>query len=230
MPHLIGFAVALLCISQTGVASGAADLLQQGEHELYAARYQTAAERYREVLKTDATGSGAYYGLVRALIADHRSREAYTAADEALRANPQTAATQTAAGLASFRRGDLAKAEEYLRAALKLDSGFAGALQGLASISSAVSRFKTSRDLLLAAYRRSPEDPDLIIAYANTLKGTEHVSTLQRALAILDPDTEQSRTLRAHCERSRDRAKKGPGGGQSLCRDEGQASGDHGRP
>jgi hypothetical protein len=37
-----------------------------------------------------------------------------------------------------------------------------------------------------------------MIAHANTLKGPEHIAALQEALAILDPDSEEARRLRAH--------------------------------
>ncbi len=182
---------ALLCSAQSSS-------LHDAEKELFAARYKSAAELYAKALETDPAESNAYYGLVRALIEDHRSHEAYAIAAEALRKNPQTPGVQTAAGLAAYRNGDLTKAEEHFRSALKLDPNYAGALQGLASINSTVSRFKTARDLLSAAYRSAPGDPQLMIARANTLKGADHIAALREALAILDPDSEEAQRLRAH--------------------------------
>jgi hypothetical protein len=195
--YLILALAALACFAQPAPPQSAS-LLQQAQKELFAGRYKTAAQLYREAIQKDGAGSDAYYGLVRALIADHRSQEAYAAAEEALRQNPQTAATQTAAGLAAYRRADFAKAEQYFRSALRLDPGYAGALKGLAAANRVVSQLKTARDLELAAYQRAPGDPDLMIARAYTLKGAEHVAALQAALAILDPDTAQARRFRAH--------------------------------
>ena len=197
MRELVFSLAALACFAQSGQPADPS-LLRDAEKELFAARYNAAAQLYSKALQRDRTEPLAYYGLVRALIEDHRSQEAYAAAEDALRSSPQTAGAQTAAGLAAYRRGDLAKAEGYFHAALRLDTEYAGALSGLASVNRAVSRFKTSRDLLLAAYRRSPGDPELMLARANTLKGAEHVAALREALSILDPDSEPARGLRAH--------------------------------
>jgi len=194
---LILFSAALACFAQSSQTAGVSPL-QDAEKELFAARYKTAAQLYAQVLERDRAGPDAYYGLVRALIGDHRSAEAYAAAEDALRNSPQTAGAQTAAGLAAYRKGDLAQAESCFRAALRLDPEYAGALDGLASVCRAFSRLKTARDLQLAAYRKSPRDPELMIAHANTLKGAEHVAALREALSILDPESEQARALRAH--------------------------------
>ena len=183
--------VTLACLARAGT-------LQDAEKELFAARYKQAAVLYSKVLETDPSEPAAYYGLVRSLLKDHRSREAYQVAAEALGKNPQAPGVLTAAGLAAYRGGDVAKAEEYFRSALRLDGGYAGALQGLAAINRLVSNFKTARDLVLAAYHSSPNDPQLIIARAGTLKGAEHIAALREALAILDPESEEGRELKAH--------------------------------
>ncbi len=198
--RLLRLAVSLavpLCFAQSS-QSPDSNLLLGAEKQLFAARYKVAAQLYREALRRDPAASDAYYGLVRALIADHRSGEAYAAAEEALLKTPQTAGTQAAAGLAVYRKGDLAKAEAYFRSALKLDPGHPGALKGLAAVSCTVSQFKTARDLLLFAYRRSPDDPELMLAHAGTLEGAEHVAALQKALSALDPQSREARGLRAH--------------------------------
>jgi len=202
---LLRFAVVLAaftCFAQTSQPAET-DLLRSAQGALFAARYKAAAQLYSEALQKQPGGPAACYGLVRALIEDHRSREAYAAAAEALRLNPQTAGVQAAAGLADHRKGDLPKAEEHFRAALRLDPGHAGALRGLSSIESAISQFGKARQLVLAAYRQSPGDPDLMIAHANSLKGVAHITALETALAILDPETEQARNLRAHIANDR---------------------------
>lgn len=173
--------------------------LEEAERELFAARYRAAAELYRKALDASLDDSVAYYGLARALIKDHRSQEAYAVARQALAKTPQTAATQTAAGLAAYRSGDLAKAEQCFRSALRLDARFPGALAGLASVYSTISQFKKAWEFGEAAYQSSPRDPELMIAHANTLlKRAEHIAALKDALPILDPDSEEARKLRAH--------------------------------
>ena len=190
--HAVLLPAALACFAQT------ADAPRTAQSELYAARYKSATELYAATLKENPADPDAHCGLVRALIAGHRSADAYAAAEEALRRNPNSAGVQTAAGLAEFRRGDLAKAEQYFQSALRMDAGYSGALQGMAAINDAVSRFKTARDLFAQAYKKTPGDPELILAHARTLRGAEHIQALREALAILDPETEEARRVRTH--------------------------------
>ena len=185
----------LLCAA---ACSAQAVSLQNAEKELFAARYKHAAELYAKVLANDPADPTAYYGLIRSLIEDHRSQEAYSKAAEALQQFPQTACVQTAAGLAAYRKGDIAKAEEHFRSALRLAPDDAAARQGLASIYKTISKFKTARNLLMEAYRRSPGDPQLMLVHADISKGADHIAALREALAVLDSDSEEARRLRAH--------------------------------
>lgn len=150
---------------------------QDPQEELFAARYDRAAELYSKQLAEAPQKSELYYGLVKALIKAHRSKEAYAAAERAAQQTPQTAALLAAVGLADYRKGDLAKAEDDFRAALKLDPQYPGALQ---------------------AYARAPKDPELMLAYANSLKGAKHIAELERIVEQLDPASEMARRLRAH--------------------------------
>lgn len=174
------------------------DLARQAQQELFAARYNHAAVLYQELVDQSPNSADSYYGLVRALVHDHRGPEAYRAADLALQRVPQSAGGQAAAGLADYRRGDLDKAEAHFRAALAVDSHYAGALSGLASIYSSASLLKTARGFLLDAYRQWSGDPSLIVAHANTLKGADHIAALEQALAIYDPESDEALGLRSH--------------------------------
>jgi Flp pilus assembly protein TadD/predicted aspartyl protease len=173
------------------------DPAQQARTNLLAGRYDAAIDLYRKALIQDPAGDS-YLGLTRALLKAHRSKEAYLIAQEALDRAPQTPGAQTAAGAAMVRQGDLTKAETYYRAALKLDPKYPGALTGLAFIYSSVSHNKTARALLLQAYAAAPNDPSLMLARANTLKGDEHIAALEAVLTLLDPESEEARGLRAH--------------------------------
>jgi tetratricopeptide (TPR) repeat protein len=189
-----------LCFSGAAAAAEPANagLARQAKTELFAARYQNAADLYQKLLDQEPAFADGYYGLVRALIEAHRSQEAYVAAERGLSSVPRTAGALTAAGLANFRRGDIKEAEQNFREALKVDPEYAGALSGMARIFAMVSKFKTARALRLEAYRSAPSDPELVLSYANTLKGAEHIAALERALAIYDPQSEEARNLRAH--------------------------------
>jgi tetratricopeptide (TPR) repeat protein len=198
-------AAACLAFACSAIAfeGSASERLAEAQRELFADRFENASSLYSKLLEEQPEQSEAWYGLVRAEIAAHHSAKAYAAAEQALIKAPQSAGAETAAGLAMFRQGNLAKAELHLRAALAINPDYPGALRGLASMYSAVSKPKTARDFFLRAYRQSPDDPVLMVVYANTLKGPEHIAALEAALAKIDPATEQARNLRVHIANDR---------------------------
>jgi len=198
MRSVIVIALAVPFASALAFQVPAPDALAEARTELYAARYAKAAELYSALVAKEPANAAAYYGLVRALIDGRHAQEAYPYAEQALQRAPQTADAENAAGLAMFRKGELAKAEIHFRTALKLRPNNAGALEGMASIYSVVAKSKTARDLLLKAYAQSPDDPVLMLARAYSLKGRDHIQALAQAVAVLDPGCEQARDLRTH--------------------------------
>ena len=198
-------AVYIVLLLSGSIAPGAVtpDAIQQAERELFAARYDRAAELYAKLLRDDPAWAPGYYGAVRSLIGAYRAHEAYSVAEEGLRHSPEMAEAQAAAGLAAYRRGDLTTAEACFRKALKINARDAPGLSGLGLIYNSISKFKSARTLMTAAYRISPGDPRLIAAWANTLQGDEHIAALQRALAIYDPGSREARALRVHIARNK---------------------------
>lgn len=173
------------------------DLAKEARAALFAYRYEDAIELYRKALAVRPAGD-VYYGLTRALLRDHRTAEAYAAADEGLERAAHTPGAETGAGLAAFRRGDISAAESYFGAALQWKPDYGGALKGSAAINAAVSREKSALDQLRRAFAAWPDDPDLMLAHANTLKGAEHIAALERVLSLIDAKSEEARGLRAH--------------------------------
>jgi Flp pilus assembly protein TadD len=190
--------IILLTAIAAHTIAGEADGLIEARTLLYTGHYPEAAAAYQKLVDQYPKSPEPYTGLVRALIKAHKAQQAYDAADLAIQNASDSAAGQTAAGLATYRKGDLPGAERFFRNALKIDSGYPDALAGLASIYSAVSRHKTARDLLNKAYLRAPADPVLASAHANSLSGPEHIAALERILALLDPDSEAAFNLRTH--------------------------------
>jgi tetratricopeptide (TPR) repeat protein len=170
----------------------------EARSQLFAGRYQAAADSYEKLIATAGPNPEAYYGLVRALLALHRSSDAVAKADEAVRAAPQSAAANDAEGLALFRRGELANAEARFRTALKLQPEDPAALVGMASIYQVVSKNKTALALGLKAYAQVPDDPELALYRAQALKGAAHIGELQRLIGRLDPASEFTQRLRTH--------------------------------
>ena len=193
----------LLSGSISPVGAVSPDVIQQAEQELFAARYDRAAELYAKLLHDDPAWAPGYYGVVRALIGGYRAHEAYSTAEEGLRHAPETAEVQTAAGLAAYRSGDMQKAEACFLKALRIDARYAPGLHGLALIHASISKFKSARTFMTAAYHVSPGDPRLIVAWASTMQGEEHIAALQRAQAIYDPGSREARALRVHIARDK---------------------------
>ena len=175
----------------------AADELTQARAALTAGRFTQAADLFAVVIAKEPANAEAYYGVVRALLGARRPAEAYTYAEQGLQRAPENALTEDAAGIALVRKGELVKAEAHFRAALKLRANDPAALQGMAAIFSILSKYKTSRALTLQAYSQAPNDPELMRAHANTLKGAGRIQELERVLALLDPASEDARNLHA---------------------------------
>jgi len=198
-----GFACLAFACSANAFEGSTVERLAEAQTELFAGRYDNASSLYSKLLEERPGEADAWYGLVRAELEAHHSAKAYAAAEQALAKAPQSAGAETAAGLGLYRKGDLTKAEAHFRAALAINPNYPGALRGLASLYSAVSRPKTARDFRLLAYRQSPDDPELMVAYANTLRGPEHIAALEAALLRIDPTTEQARNLKVHIANDR---------------------------
>jgi tetratricopeptide (TPR) repeat protein len=191
--------LAILCVIAPSLLAVDADSIRQAQRELFATRFDSAAQRYAELVKSDPSWSPGYYGWVRALLGARRAMEAYAAADAAQKAVPGTAPAEVALGMATYRRGELTESERHFRRALRLDAAHSGALLGLARVLTVISKFKMARELNHAAYMSAPDDPDCILAgLANQQDGEEHVATLERVLAVYDPSTHEARELRAH--------------------------------
>ncbi len=139
-----------------------------------------------------------FYEWTRALLNAKRAKDAYAAEAQALLRKPQTPGTQTAAGWVELRKGEIVEAEKHFRSALVLDAHYAGALAGLARVYSAISRFTAARSSWQQAFQANPDDPQLMIMQADTLKGDAHTGALERALALLDPKSEDAQRTRAH--------------------------------
>lgn len=173
--------------------------VRHAEQELFAARFDQAADLYSALVKSDPTWAPGYYGWVRALLGAYRAEEAYRVAEAAQRAAPGTAPVETVVGMTAYRQGHLVDGEHHFRLALQMDPSYPGALMGLARTLETISKFGTARGLYQSAYHSAPNDPEFILAgLANQQEGAEHIATLERVVAIYDPQTREARALRAH--------------------------------
>jgi tetratricopeptide (TPR) repeat protein len=177
------------------------DLAAEAQANLFAGRYAAAVESYSRLVKEDPGSGLAHDRLVRALIAAREPERAYAAAEVAAQAAPGTAPALDAQGRAAFRRGNLADAEKLFRRALAADPKYPDALVGLANIYAAVSKFRTAQDLTEKAFELNPRDPENRRSHADEEETPLHEAALQRALAALDPASDDARAIRAHLSR-----------------------------
>lgn len=73
-----------------------ADLAHQAQRDLFAARYDRAAESYAKLIHEDPQWALGYDRLVRALLEAERSKEAQAIAQQASERVPETSEGQTA--------------------------------------------------------------------------------------------------------------------------------------
>ena len=177
----------------------AAASLEDARKHRIAGRFDHASAAYQSIVDAEPENAAAWEGLVRSLLGGKKTAEALAAADKVYALAPETAEALTAWGLASIRRGNLGDAETAFRKALKLKTNYPGAIQGLARIYGTLSRFKTAAQLSGMASRLQPDEPSYWIAMSNDNPfGAEHIAALEKALAVMDPDSEAARSLRVH--------------------------------
>ena len=198
-----GAACLTFACSAIAFEATASERLAEAQSGTIRGPFRNASSLYSKLVEEQPEQSEAWYGLVQGRNSGPPFRQSIRGGRTGFGKAPATAGAETAAGLAMFRHGNLSKAELHFRTALAIKPDYPGALRGLASIYFAVSKPKTARDLLLRAYRQSPDDPGLMVAYANTLKGSEHIAALEAALAKIDPASEQARNLRVHIANDR---------------------------
>jgi len=162
---------------------------------LLSARFKEAAAAFRALARAQPSDGEAHYGLVVSLLKADRAREADKAASGAMVAAPGTPGALAAAGVAAFRRAELPTAERLLRLALRANAAHAGALKGLAALHALQSQRRTARRLLLDAFGAEPDDPELMLAYADTLEGAARLEMMEHAHAALDPTSEEAQGL-----------------------------------
>ncbi len=192
------FLLLLPALSAAQSSTGGAGAAAQAGRELLAGRYEAAIPLFSKLAGDEPGNGAAWYGLVLAQLRAHHARDAYASAGQALAKAGATAGARTAAGIAAFRRGEIPEAGRFFAAALRIDPDNPAALTGLARVSSAVSMFGNASQLRLRASKSAPDDPELKVAYADTVKGGAHIAALRAALARLDPASEQAARLRVH--------------------------------
>ncbi len=177
----------------------AEDLLGSARQHDFARRNQQAVDGYRAAVQARPDSFEAWEGMIRCLIRDKRAGEAYQAWEEASRQPGTGAFRKTAEGHVLFRQAEFDRADAAYGEAIRLDSRAALAYVGLASLHGLISQNESAANVANLAYRLIPENPTAILARAYELEDpTAHVAALEQALALFDPNSEETRALRIH--------------------------------
>jgi hypothetical protein len=148
----------------------------------------------------------AYAGLVRAQLAANELSQALSTAKKALAAIPTSAEVQALTGDVLFRSGQIPEAATAYSRALALDSCSARGHFGTALVNQLVAHHAVADHELDLARRLSPQDPEIVAAYLNSLPETDRAAPLNAFLLDkpqIPPDqietlTRQLAILQAH--------------------------------
>jgi hypothetical protein len=115
---------------------------------------------------------------------------------------PDSAPAHEFAGEVLFRRGEIPKAEDEFKRALKLRADFGRAWWGLAKIAECSSMYETADRYFRRAHDQAPADPQVFRDWASRLEGQEHIDGLVKYQAMLDParDQEEIEAIRQHVQ------------------------------
>ena len=141
-----------------------------------AGNFDAAAARFREA--TGARGSSgavAYAWLARADLHLHKVEEAESAAHEAIRREPDLAAAQSALAEVYFRQAKFAETDSILRKLVQSGTSDARAYYALAQVYWATANNRAAKSNIDAAHRLDPEDPDIGMAWTQTLSTHEQL-------------------------------------------------------
>ena len=137
--------------------------------------------------------AGAYAGLARVYLKQHKVAEAYDAAMKGVALTPDRAPTMVALGEVYYRQGKLGEAEELFYKPLRKCNLDARAFLGLTHIHWVTLNFKRAKNNIEQAYKIDPDDPDIRRASLRTLSGAGRVQFLKDYLAGVSNDDAETR-------------------------------------
>jgi gag-polyprotein putative aspartyl protease/Tetratricopeptide repeat len=137
--------------------------------------------------------AGAYAGLARVYLKQHKVAEAYDAAMKGVALTPDRAPAMVALGEVYYRQGRLGEAEELFYKPLRKCNLDARAFLGLTHIYWVTLNFKRAKDNIDQAYKIDPDDSDIRRAYLRTLRGAGRVQFLKDYLAGVSNDDAETR-------------------------------------
>ena len=160
--------------------------------QLYrAGKFAEAEAAYRSLVKADSKLAPAQAGLARAMLRQQKLDEALESVNNALAAQPDSAALLAAKGEIQFRLGEMPDAEKSYLAAKKADAKEVHAYLGLAQLYSSYSLYRKAYDQLEKAHQIAPTDIEVQRAWISRLPRKERLAAVEAYLAGPHPDDEE---------------------------------------
>jgi Flp pilus assembly protein TadD/predicted aspartyl protease len=127
-------------------------------------------------------------------------------AQKAVSDSPDSKAARLVLGMVDFRRGEILAAEMDFKKALQLDDQFARAWLGLGRVFECASFQKKAQVCYRRAHQLDPEDPEILRAWASTLKRSERVTVLEKNLGTAGEGEDSDRVKGARSSLEANRA------------------------
>jgi len=159
-------------------------VLQAGIASFHLQNFDAAAAKFAEAAAAPgAARAVAFAWLARANLHLHKLGEAETAAREATRLDPSLPAGQSALAEVYFRQAKFAEADSILRKLVQSGTSDARAYYALAQIYWATANNRAAKSNMDAAHDFDPDDPDISLAWAETLSPKEMLDLFRKRLA-----------------------------------------------
>lgn len=206
------FAVAVLGLSSQTLHAASCNVMKHGppseaDKAMLAADYAKAEGLYQAALAKQAGDADATVGLVHALLREQKVAEAEDAVKEALEASPKSAAFITLRGEVEYREGELWLVEPTVVESYKIDPCNARTRFLFAKITEAGSRYAAARQQTILAHQFDPEDPEIRLAWIETLPVAQRITELETFLASPNSFDQPAQTA-LHADLDRLKAEK----------------------
>jgi len=193
---ILDAALLLFCLQLTGLTDDVkAPVIESGlataERFYQAGKFAEAESSYQVLLKTDPMLVPAEVGLVRAMLRQQKVDESSDTVNNALAAQPNSAALLAVKGDVQFRRGEMSDAEISYLGAKKLNPKEVHAYLGLARLYASYSLYRKAYDQLQSAHEIAPDDIEVKRAWLRMLPRRERLAALEAYLAGSHPDDEE---------------------------------------
>jgi tetratricopeptide (TPR) repeat protein len=150
---------------------------------MMAGDYAKAEDLYKaEVAKQPGDGDSEL-GLIHALLREQRVDSAAVEVASALKAWPKSAALVTARGEVEYRKGELWNVEPTVVASYKLDPCNGRTRLLFARVLEASARYATAKQQYTLAHEFDPENPEIKLAWIQTLPAAQRAAELEAFLA-----------------------------------------------